>query len=226
MRIACGNLTAAISQDIFGREVEIDRFEQRCEGVAHVRTDFGDDFVRRFRGEKPLGRDGIACLRRLAEPDRHRLVSHERLVFRRKFRKAFLDPSSDAAIASDDVVVLVDAEAIVNIAFEIVEHPAEADHRVLRVLAVIPSVENVLGRGHWRGRAAARQLAALGGEAASALVLARVVERPPQDAELLAEVLAALRAPGVIGEVRGSLGEILRVVAEGEPDVDHRHGGE
>ena len=80
----------SISQDIFGGEVEIDRFEKGGEGVALVRADLGDNLVRRFRGEQARGRDGIARLRRLAEPDRHRLVAHERLVFRRKFGKVFL----------------------------------------------------------------------------------------------------------------------------------------
>ena len=90
MRIACGNLSRPLSQDFVGREVEIDRFEKGGEGVASVRADLGDDCVRRFRGEKPRGRDGIARLRRLAEFDCHRLVAHERLVFRREFGKAFL----------------------------------------------------------------------------------------------------------------------------------------
>ena len=62
--------------------MEIDRFEKGGEGVARIRADLGHDCVRRFRGEQALGRDGIARLRRLAEPDRHRLVAHERLVFR------------------------------------------------------------------------------------------------------------------------------------------------
>ena len=226
MRIAYGNLSRSLSQDIFWREVKIDGFEEGGEGVARICADLGHDCVRRFRSEQARGRDGIVRLRRLAEFDRHRLVAHERLVFRRKLGKAFLEPAADAAVPADDAVVLVDAQAIVDIAFEIMEHPAEADHRVLRVLAMRPGVENGLGRGHRRGRAAARYLAAFGGEIAAALVFASVVERPAQDAEMLAEVLAALRAPGGIGEVRGSLGEILRVVAEGEPDVDHRQGGE
>ena len=124
MRIACGNLKAAISQDIFWGEVEIDRFEEGGEGVASVRADLGDNLVRRFRGEQAPGRDGVARLRRLTETDRHRLVAHERLVFRRKLGKAFLEPAADAAVPADNVVVLVDAEAIIDITFEIMEHPA------------------------------------------------------------------------------------------------------
>lgn len=200
-------------------QLEINGRNEAFERCSSVRKNFRNKFSFRLFPQKFLRRHGINRLRYLPELDCHRLVVHERLVFRREFGKVVGDPSSDAAVTSHNLAVFINAQAVVDVAFEIVEHSAEDNHALLRFLPVIPGVEKGFGRGHRRERAAAVELAPLGGEKPPALGLARVIEGAAQTAERAGDFLPAFRA--FLGHRPAAVG-----VADFVADIDHRTRGE
>ena len=169
--------------------------------------------------KKGGGRLRVLRPSRLAQADRHRLVAHERLVVRGELRQVLRQPAADAAVAADDLAVPVDAQAVVDVALQVLQHPAEPDHVRLRLLPAVPEREKPLGRRHRRGRGAAAELAALRGEPAAALGLARVVEGTAQDAQVSAELRRHEHA--LLG-----IREALREPCRGDADVVGERGGD
>ena len=197
-------------------------FESRKDAREHglgIREDRRDDTMVRRLFEKGGSWLWIACPRRLPQPHGHRLVAHESLVLRQKLRQVVEEPPLDAAVAPDDLAGFAEPQAVVHVAFEVLEHAAEPDHCLARFLPRVPRGENLLRSRHGGGCRPAHHLAPCGCELPAALGLARIVEGPPEPSEVAHQL--ALHPVALHG-----IGELRELVPHRDSDVNHRAGAQ
>ena len=105
-------------------------------------------FLGLFRRQDRGGGNRIAHADRLAKLLRERLVLHDRLVAFRQVGRVLAQPLADAAAPSDDPpFVLAPHDGVVDIALQVLQHGAEADHVRRRVQGVREGVAKHLRRG-------------------------------------------------------------------------------
>ena len=155
----------------------------------------------------------------LPQLNRHRLVPHERLVFRREFREEFPEPTPNASVSPDDVSIPVETECAIDITFEVLQHTAEQDHPLLRLFSAIPGVEKDFRRWHGGRCRPVRDLAPFGGELTAACSFTRIVEWTPDNPQVAKK--SASYAVALDG-----IGEGFRRLADGDADIGGKVGGE
>lgn len=122
-------------------------------------------------------------------------------------------------MAPADIRVFVKLEVVVDVTLEIVDHTAEANHRLFRGFALPPGRQDLVGCRAGSERCAAADLAALGGEPAAAFGFASVVDGAAEDTQIAAEFGGELRALDGVGDGGCDL-------AHREADVGEEKGAE
>ena len=217
--LAAWLVACRVEEDGIGRERVLEGREDAREHGIGIREDRRDYFVARSLVEKGGCRLRVSRARRLPEPHGHRLVAHERLVLRQKLRQLVEEPAPDPAVAPDDLAGFAEPQAVVHVAFEVLEHAAEPDHCLARFLPRVPRGENLLRSRHGGGCRPAHHLAPCGCELPAALGLARIVEGPPEPSEVAHQL--ALHPVALHG-----IGELRELVPHRDSDVNHRAGAQ
>ena len=127
-------------------------------------------------------------------------------------------PRLHAAVAPEDLAVRPEAEAVVHVALQVLQEPAEADLRLRRRPARGEGRAQGLRRGAGVQGRAARDPPPLGGEGAAAGVVARVVARAAgarlEAVHLLREAAPEAAEAAQVGDAERELEGDERVVQE------------
>ena len=159
--------------------------------------------------QQRVGGDGVFGPDRLTHAPGERLVAHDRLVAAVELGHVVREPGLDAAVAADDFAAFVDAQAVVHVALEVMDEPAEADLRLDRLPHPRKGGAELLRRGAGVQRGAPGDLAPFGGEEAPpgvvAGVVAAAVGAPLERVDALREAAAQTAEPAQVRDAHGEL---------------------